>query len=157
MNNLNELSAYELCLNHARADRVLRTSVSKQLDDLDITMMEWLLLGVVCSGPNDGVSMSAIAKSLDVTLPQVTALTNKVMQTKLAKQKTQTNDRRSRHILATSKGRALLEESELRVGSMLKSWVADKDHVQIQSYIETVNMIARHEAEDHSDSEEATV
>lgn len=148
MNNFNELTAYEVCLNHARADRVLRTSVSKQLDELNITMMEWLLLGVVCNGSNDGVSMSSIAKSLDVTLPQVTALTNKVLQSKLVRQKTQATDRRSRHIMATAKGKTVLEESEQRVSAMFKTWVADKDQSQIQHYIDTVGMIAGQEAAD---------
>lgn len=86
------MNMYELCLLHARSDRALRGSVATKLEKLNITMMEWLLLGVVHNGGTKGISMSDIAQSLHVTLPQVTALVNKLLPSKLVKQKSANSD-----------------------------------------------------------------
>ena len=75
-------------------------------------MMEWLLLGVVAGGPAKGSTMSDVAKSLHVTLPQVTALVNKLLPLKLIKQKSASSDRRSRLVSLTSKGQLVFEENK---------------------------------------------
>jgi hypothetical protein len=75
MEESEEITMYQACLLHSRADRALRLVIARQLDQFNVTMMEWLLMGAVSSGPKDGMTMSAVAAALDVTLPQVTALT----------------------------------------------------------------------------------
>lgn len=133
---------YEACLQHARADRALRAVVSGQLEGLKITMMEWLLLGIVANGPEKGLSMSAVAQSLDVTLPQVTALVSNLVKQRLVKQKTQSYDRRSRHVMATAKGKALLEQIEASVGSAMRNWLEDIPKQQLVAYFDTVKQLA---------------
>lgn len=135
---------YETYLLHVRADRALRALVGAKLEAFKITMMEWLLLSVVCDGPPTGVNMSAIAQTLDVTLPQVTALTNKLLNLKLVKQKTQTHDRRTRHILATSKGKNLLSETEATLSDAMSSWLAGIPADQYAQYSATIKWFASH-------------
>lgn len=136
------ITMYEACLLHARADRALRTVVAKQLESFKVTMMEWLLLGVVCNGPDKGLSMSTVAKSLDVTLPQVTALVSNLVKQRLAKQKTQSHDRRSRHVVATNRGRALLEDIEEAVTRAMKEWLNDIPREKLATYLDTVRILA---------------
>ena len=106
------MNMYEICLLHARSDRVLRSKIASLLEESKITMMEWLLLGVVAGGPAKGSTMSDVAKSLHVTLPQVTALVNKLLPLKLIKQKSASSDRRSRLVSLTSKGQLVFEENK---------------------------------------------
>lgn len=105
------MNMYEICLLHARSDRNLRSAIAAQLEESKITMMEWLLLGVVAAGPAKGSSMSDIARALHVTLPQVTALVNKLLPLKLIKQKSANVDRRSRLVSLTSKGQLVFGET----------------------------------------------
>lgn len=118
------MNMYEICLLHARSDRMFRAAIAAQLEESQITMMEWLLLGVVSKGSDKGVSMSDIAQTLQVTLPQVTALVNKLLPQKLIKQKSATSDRRSRLVSLTNKGQLVFEDM---------NEVLNKAHVDIFS------------------------
>lgn len=138
------MSMYETCLLHARADRALRSLVGSRLEQHKLTMMEWLLLSVVAQGPPEGMSMSAVAQALDVTLPQITALANKLLNLKLVRQKTQSHDRRSRHILPTGKGKSLLEDIEESLSEALSDWVSELPSEQYAQYMTTVMWLANH-------------
>lgn len=110
------MNMYDICLLHARSDRALRAAIATKLEASRITMMEWLLLGIIADGPEKGCNMSEIARALHVTLPQVTALVNKLMPLKLVKQKSASTDRRSRLVSLTSKGRLVYEDSRAVLG-----------------------------------------
>lgn len=144
MQDRSAMTMYETCLLHARADRALRSLVGAKLEQYKLTMMEWLLLSVVCEGPPEGMSMSSVAQSLDVTLPQITALANKLLNLKMVRQKTQSRDRRSRHILATGKGRSLLEDVEDDLSSAMKDWLSELPRTDYESYMSTVKWLASH-------------
>jgi DNA-binding MarR family transcriptional regulator len=135
-------SMYQACLLHSKADRTLRVVVSKQLEQFDITMMEWLLMGAVHAGPKEGITMSAVASTLDVTLPQVTALTASLTKAKLLKQKVSPRDRRSRRLVVTPSGKSLLEEVESSVDSTFRDWLSDIPREQLDTYFETVKLLA---------------
>lgn len=134
---------YELCLLHARADRAMRAVVSRQLEVQKITMMEWLALGVVVTGPKNGVSMTNIAKVLDVTMPQVTALISNLISTKLIRQKVLASDRRGRQVMATLKGKRTIDKLELTIAKAMKSWSSHIEKRQLINYIKTVSELAK--------------
>ena len=127
---------------HARADRALRLVVGKELEQFKVTMMEWLLLGVVVGGPDNGMSMSAIAHTLDVTLPQVTALVSNLLHQKLVRQKTQVHDRRSRHVTATARGKVLLTDMEQSINTTMRTWIKDVPREELHIYLKTVKLLA---------------
>lgn len=105
------MNIYELSLQYAHADRAIRGAFADGLGEYQITMMEWLLLGIVSQGSAKGVSMTHIATQLQVTLPQVTALVAKLTPLKLVKQKHSTADRRSRLVEITAKGKQVFAEA----------------------------------------------
>ena len=78
-------SVIEVLLLHSRADRALRSLLAGQFDKHNITMMEWLLLGVLAGGSRDGLSISTVAAKLDVAPPQVTALMARLQKKKLSR------------------------------------------------------------------------
>lgn len=136
-----QISIYDMCLLHSRADRALRTLVSRQLDKFDLTMMEWLTLETVKRSPKEGLTMSSVATTLEVTLPQITALSSSLAKSKLVKQKVSRQDRRSRRLSLTESGRKLLADIEQAAGSLL-DWTADIPPEQLQAYIQTVKHLA---------------
>lgn len=129
------MNMYEICLLHARSDRALRAKVAGLLESSKITMMEWLLLGVVAGGSNKGMTMSEIAQSLHVTLPQVTALVNKLLPLKLIRQKSASNDRRSRLVTLTSKGELVLDENKKLLDAARKDIFGNASDDEVAAYI----------------------
>ena len=141
-------SMFQACLLHSRADRVLRTVIGNLLARFRLTMMEWLLLGAVNEGPKEGITLSAIAKVLDVSQPQVTALMDKVSTQKLVKQKVLREDRRSRSVVLTIRGRRLVEDIEEAMSDYLKTWAEHVPPEQLEAYLRTVRTIADHQLTD---------
>lgn len=129
------MTIYELCLSHSHADRALRTIIAEQLQEARLTMMQWLLLGVLAEAPKQGLSMSEVAAKLGITLPQVTALTTDLTERRLAKLKTQSKDRRSRHALLTAKGEELLHSATKQVDTSLEALFPEEKR---QAYVELV-------------------
>lgn len=139
---VDSVNMYEACLTHARADRALRLVVAKQLERFDLTMMEWLLMATVSGSPGKGMTMSAVAQALNVTLPQVTALANNLVRSKLIKQKINTRDKRSRYLTATPAGKRLIERVEVVIDDTLRTWLANIPKDQLRDYMNTLEMIA---------------
>lgn len=144
----NTVTMYEACLLHTRADRTLRLILAKELEQFDITMMEWLLLGTVQQGPKEGVNMSSLASTLDVTLPQVTALTTGLLKQKLVKQKISRQDRRSRRLIITNAGKKLLSAVEDDARDALREWVSGIPDSQLQAYLKTEAALANKKPSD---------
>lgn len=136
------MTMYEMCLLHARSDRAMRALIAERLGEMNITMMEWLLLGVVSRGKGAGLTMSEIASELHVTLPQVTALVNKLLPLKLIKQKSANTDRRSRVVTMTSKGQLALDDANSVLDNAMKDWLDDIDADQMEKYLATLKQLA---------------
>lgn len=150
MDEFRGISMYQTCLMHARADRALRLVVAKQLEQFDLTMMEWLLLATVCAGPREGLTMSSVAAALDVTLPQITALANSLVRTKLIKQKVSSQDKRSRFLMPTITGKRLLTRVDEAVDQSMRTWLETIPREQLINYMETVETIAKLPTEKNS-------
>ena len=137
-----EITMYEVCLLHSRADRALRLVIARHLDQFNVTLMEWLLMGAVNAGPKEGITMSAVAGALDVTLPQVTALTASLTKAKLLKQKVSRKDRRSRRLVCTSAGKKMLQDIEKAADHGMKEWLSEIPEEQLEAYFSTIKLLA---------------
>lgn len=142
MSGLDNISMYEACLLHSRADRALRMVVARELEQFDITMMQWLLLATTDKGPASGVRMSELSVALDVTMPQITALMNDLIKLKLAKQKVNNSDRRSRRLTVTTLGKKQLQKIEAAVDQKLPEWLENVPSDELQSYLSTVKRLS---------------
>lgn len=147
MGELESISMYEACLLHSKADRALRVTVSHQLEEYGLSMMEWLLLATICRGNKDGVTMSEAASALSVTLPQVTALMNGLVKKKLIKQKVSSQDRRSRRLTCTAQGKRTAEDIDMKLEgnkAELLSHIAEED---MQAYLRVVKRLSQQDEE----------
>src|SRR5579883_1628019 len=91
-----QLSMYQTFLLHIKADRNMRSIVSAQLAAHNLTMMEWLLLGIISEAPKNGLSVSQLAESANVSMPQITTLTGHLLRDGLIKQEAHAADKRAR-------------------------------------------------------------
>lgn len=140
--DLRDLTTYQACILQARAYRVLREFVAKQLDGYGLTMMEWVLLGVVHESGSRGVSPSALSERLDVSLPMVTRMVNAVAEDNYVKRRADKHDKRQQIIIATPKGRRLAQGIEWRVRGAMKEWLKDVDPEELKGYVHIMSQIA---------------
>lgn len=136
-------SMYELCLNHARADRAMRSLVADRLAKSRLSIMEWLALNIIAAGPKQGISMSQIAGSLDVTLPQVTALVSTLTKLRFVKQKILVKDRRGRQVIVTIRGRRTLLRLESNMSEAMDLWLQDIPKAKAETYLQVVADLAK--------------
>lgn len=122
--------------------------MARQLESYKVTMMEWLLMGVVCHGDKTGITMSEAASTLDVTLPQVTALTAGLTKAKLLRQKVSSQDRRSRRLVCTASGRQLLDNVEQAADQALTEWLSEIPENQLDNYLKTLEVLAYKKTQD---------
>ena len=139
------MTMYEICLLHSKSDRQLRLVVSRELEPFKITMMQWLLLQTVSKGPNSGMRMTELSEQLDVTMPQITALMNDLVELKLAKQKINSSDRRSRRLSVTASGKKRLDEINGSIDKALKNWLKEIPTSDLKGYLATLKRMAEME------------
>lgn len=111
----------EQCLQYVQTERAFRVALATALDRHHVTVMEWLLLGVVGRNETRSVRMTAAAGALGVTLPQITALATNLLENKLVRQKVFGGDKRGRQLELTGKGMNVLEDTEESVMPVLGS------------------------------------
>lgn len=148
---------HEFFLMHAKADRALRGVISKAIQKSSLTMTEWLALAVIAEGSKDGMRMGEVARKLDVTLPQVTALVTTLLDKKLCKQHVFADDRRGRQVMATLKGRRLLVGLEVDTERALEAFSETIDPEQLQAYMATTKLFSEDRVTEPSHEEEAPV
>lgn len=143
MNQPTNMTPYEICLNHSRADRNIRLLAAKVLEKYGITMMEWLLLATVYEGDaKKGKSMTELARALDVTLPQITALTSGLTASKLVRQRISAADRRSRRLMGTPQSRDIMDNIEKDLNKAMKEWLSDIPAGDLVAYQRVITALA---------------
>lgn len=125
---------------HMNSDRAVRTIATHRLRQYGLTLMQWILLGVVESCGNKGCTMTAASASLQVTTPQVTALSEGLLELKYISVKADKMDRRTRRMNATRKGKAILEQADREVQNDIRNWLSantelSADHMNTFFYV----------------------
>lgn len=138
--HLSKLTMYEACLLHSRSERVLKGLVSKILEDWDLTRMEWLLLAAADTTPKHamGHTMGELAATLDIKMSQVTALMSKMSEARLISQQVSNEDRRTRYVKTTRRGRKLLEQIEKSMRQAMREWLGSIPRQRLATYLQTV-------------------
>lgn len=140
-------SAFETSLALSRTDRAFQAMVTKKLKPLKLNAMQWLLLGVVEDADETGISLGAAAKTLDVSLPQMTALSSKLVDARLLRIRTQRSDRRSRRVMLSARGRSTLENANGAVSDGLAVWFKPVPDNYLAFYRRVNNMLAKAKTE----------
>lgn len=141
--DLSKITMYEACLLHSRAERILKSLVSKHLEKYGLTRMEWILLASVHKPPVsvEGHTMGELAKILDIRLSQVTALVSNMQEASLLTQKIAKQDKRTRFVAITRKGNAMLENIETNMRQAMREWLSGIPREQLAIYMQTVKQL----------------
>ena len=107
----NLLDPYQFFITQSQSNRWLKSVAADSLKSVKLTVMEWLLI-VAIKNNNYELTVTEAAEALGVSLPQITALTQKLIKQELVKQKVISSDRRSRALMLTTKGKELCAKSE---------------------------------------------
>lgn len=142
--DLSEITMYQACLMHSRAERMLKTIVAKHLKEYKLTRMEWIVLASLESNTAaGGYSMSELSSILDVKLSQLTILTSGMVDNGLAKQVTSAKDKRTKLITITAKGSKLIGSIEKSMRQAMREWLEDIPRSKLKVYIETLDMLGK--------------
>lgn len=141
--DLSGLPTYHACILQARAYRTLRLFMIHQLKKYDLTMMEWVLLGLVANSQKSEYSMSDLADILDVGLPLVTNMVDRVASFGYIDRKVSSGDKRLKYIIITKKGLKLAKKIEQELRQNMKLWLSDINRQELEGYVKTMTMLSQ--------------
>ncbi len=134
-------NSYTVMLAKIRAFRATKDVIAKSLKQFDVTIMQWLFLGVVAQGSGKSTAME-IAKHLNVSMPLVTRFTKQLVDKKLISITPDISDKRTKHIELTAAGINLLQKSEPVVREELKQWLNAIPREDVRTYITVLLHVA---------------
>jgi DNA-binding MarR family transcriptional regulator len=144
--DMSEITMFQACLMHSRAERILKTIVAKHLKKYELTRMEWIVLAALDSNPAaGGYSMSELSRILDIKLSQLTILTSGVLDKDYAKQVTSAKDKRTKLITITPKGSKLIASIEKSMRQAMHEWLQDIPREKLKAYMETLVLLGNEE------------
>jgi len=117
---VNGLQTYLLI---SKADRAAQALIYRTLRPMKLTPSEWLLLGLVTTEDEEGLSPGDLARQLYVSAAQATSISSKLIDRRLLRQKTSRQDRRGRTLQVTAKGRTLFDDANSAVDAALQTWL----------------------------------
>lgn len=138
---MNTISSYSVMLAKMRAFRATKDVIAKSLQDFDITIMQWLLLGYVEKN-TDGTTAGAIAEELNITMPLVTRFTAVLSSKGMIIITPLPQDKRTKIINITEAGKELLLSSDPIVKRALKDWLAPIPQEEVRTYIAVMMQVA---------------
>jgi DNA-binding MarR family transcriptional regulator len=134
-------NSYTVMLAKIRAFRATKDVIASSLQDYDVTIMQWLLLGSL--DKNNGKSTAKeVAHELNVSMPFITRMT-KVMESKgFIQIDPLEEDKRTKILSLTSKGNRLVVDSEPVVRQALKDWLSAIPSEDVKVYITVLLQVA---------------
>ena len=92
--------------------------------------------------PSTGLSITAAASALDMSMPQTTLLAGKLVKSRLARQKTQSYDKRSRHVIVTAKGKHISTKVRGQLMGLLEELDTVLGEGKVHEYSELAERVA---------------
>lgn len=112
------------------------------LKNYDLTLTEWLMIGMVIDKGLKGVRITELAETLGVELPVVTNLVNRAEATGWVTRSIDALDRRAKRVIPTMEGgeKACNIEGALRKAT--SEWLNDLDPKMLEGYLTVVGDLA---------------
>lgn len=109
---LHPLTAHDIYTDAIKANRLLKNVAKQSLKPYNLGFVQWLILGVVGGGPEEGLSVTEMADRVGISLAQASDLSSKLIGSKLVRQRTRRTDHRNRYLVLSARGKLLLENIE---------------------------------------------
>lgn len=118
--NIGELYSYQASILHARAYRNLKQYKNKILKRHGLSMMQWMVLGLIYDTGEQGIRMSDIAEQLDTTQAFATTTVNLLEAKQFVTRFAHETDKRSKRVRINPDHKQLIEQIELDVRKQLR-------------------------------------
>ncbi len=135
-----QFSTAQAGLLQSQAYRALKSYMSNYLGSYEVSLTEWALLGLV-TAPG-GVRPSELAYQLQVELPLVTSLTNRLVKKDYIKRTKDPEDGRAKLIQLTDNGQDFVARLEIELRTDMKRFLADVAPEELVIYIRVLAKIA---------------
>lgn len=113
---LGAITTYQAGVYQTRGFRALRQLKNKALEPHGLTMMEWLVLGLIKDAGANGIRITNLATELDTTQAFITNTVNVLEKKKFVARKADKSDKRAHCVVFNKKYLLLIDkiEAELR-------------------------------------------
>lgn len=138
------VSTYQTGLLQSRAYRAFTGFMTDFLSDMDLSLPQWIMLGVLYD--NGTLQPVQIADQLGVKPPVATTLINDLERKRLLERKPHETDSRSSLITLTSRGRNIVSATEKRLHKELRTFMGELSLPEIVVYTRVVAKLAARSA-----------
>lgn len=137
-----QLTTYQAVIAQSRAFRALRTFMSTTLLRHNLTMTQWLMLGMIVDAKETGVRVSDLADVLGVEMPVVTNLVNRAEQAGQIRRVADDTDKRSRRIVVTPEFAECICAIEGELQHEAQQWMCGLSRQDMDGYFAIVEALA---------------
>lgn len=140
---LTTLSSHQLYVLHQRTLRALRNFIKNQLDEVGLSVTEWLIIGLVNHAESRGGLRSGdLAAELDVTPAFITQKIDVLSEGGYLKREVDKQDKRARLVRVTEKSKAVIAETERRNRRALARWQDKIEVEKLSAYLQVLRQMA---------------
>lgn len=137
-----KLTSYQSVIAQARAFRALRSFMGQVLQSHDLTVTEWLIVGMVIDHGPKGARVSELAHALGVEMPVVTNLVHKAIASGWLHSVADSGDKRAKRIVATTKGMDEACDIEGALTARTRVWMSEVTEETLDEYFTVVSTLA---------------
>lgn len=137
-----QITTYQMMIAQAKAYRKVRAFMDVTLNPYNLTITEWLIIGVAIDAGPTGIRISELAKSLGVEMPVITNLVQKATQAGWLRRIEDQEDKRARRVVMTHAGldKACDIEGELKKATA--PWLKDIEKDSVKGYYEVITVLS---------------
>jgi DNA-binding MarR family transcriptional regulator len=134
------IKSYQTMLSVTQSQQSLKQMLSICLEHYGLTMMQWLVIGVLLDQPQKPVD---IAKRIGVTPPYVTLILNQVNELGYITKTIIEDDERSKRIVISSEGKSLAKEVEKKLMYCIEREIGGLPAEDLSNFFHVTDYIAK--------------
>jgi DNA-binding MarR family transcriptional regulator len=119
---------------------VLREHVKSVLEEFDLTVTSWSMIGVV-SDARDGIRPAEVARVMNVKAPLITLLTRDIEARGIIQINSNQVDARAKLLSVTPKGKKIVRSINSKLNTVLQPLLSGLDDKDIQAYYKVLTTI----------------
>lgn len=137
-------TTYRLGLLQARAYRILKKSSSDHLVAVDISTLDWALLGLLFDEPK-GYRLNKVAELLGIEAPFVTEMVKALKRKGYVEQAVDAKDSRAKILKLTPKGREFVPVLDASLKTKLRFLLSGANPKDVYAYLKVLEIIIENE------------
>jgi DNA-binding MarR family transcriptional regulator len=123
----------------SRSYKVLQRYLEESLKEFGLTVNEWKVLGIIESNPF--ISLSSICSELEVELPYITDLVNKLVDKGLLTKTSSQEDKRSKVLLLSNKAKQVLPQTDESIRKVMRELLFGISIDELKTYLKVLETL----------------